>query len=355
MGKELILYLSVLPTAVSVVLMKEEDKVQKPMYYVSKVLMGAKTRYLKIEKIALRYHDHIQRDYLTEYLRMLSYLDEVKAMKIKDFKICQIPQEENKQADVLPNLAFAFDFISDKSVLFEFLPNPSIDVAKIFFQATTDPTWMDGIIAYLKYEEFIKGTFGPIWNEMLWRSPKSATSVKDLLRYEIESVIPVEIRMPNFMMMNFDKENNEVELRLNLDLLVKRRERAEVGIDLEVLDVEVRIEKPDLLFAQVESLAEGLLSLQLGHLIFVPLQGGIMFLFHSPQLLGGVLPPCLNHLENGHLGRITSGKAGLTLISHNVSCVAYWFLLSIVLATRHHFSGVKDEALEERLLSEGCP
>ena len=52
MGEELILYLSVSPTVVSVVLIKEENKVQKSVYYVSKVLIGAKTRYLKIEKLA---------------------------------------------------------------------------------------------------------------------------------------------------------------------------------------------------------------------------------------------------------------------------------------------------------------
>ena len=33
-------------------LIREEDKVKKLVYYVSKVLMGAKTRYLKIEKLA---------------------------------------------------------------------------------------------------------------------------------------------------------------------------------------------------------------------------------------------------------------------------------------------------------------
>ena len=32
-------------------LIREEDKVQKLVYYVSKVLMGAETRYLKIEKL----------------------------------------------------------------------------------------------------------------------------------------------------------------------------------------------------------------------------------------------------------------------------------------------------------------
>ena len=45
------MYLVVSPTAVSAVLVKEEDKVQKPMYYISKVLIEAETRYLKIKKL----------------------------------------------------------------------------------------------------------------------------------------------------------------------------------------------------------------------------------------------------------------------------------------------------------------
>ena len=52
LGEDLILYLYILPTVVSEVLIQEQDKVQKPVYYVSKVLMGAETRYLKIEKLA---------------------------------------------------------------------------------------------------------------------------------------------------------------------------------------------------------------------------------------------------------------------------------------------------------------
>ena len=34
------------------VLIKEEDKVQRPVYYINKVLLGAETRYLRIEKLA---------------------------------------------------------------------------------------------------------------------------------------------------------------------------------------------------------------------------------------------------------------------------------------------------------------
>ncbi|GFS29094.1 hypothetical protein Acr_00g0005330 [Actinidia rufa] len=43
-----------------------------------------------------------------------------------------------------------------------------------------------------------------------------------------ESVIPVEIGMPSFRTSNFDKESNEAELKLNLDLLEERRENAEL-------------------------------------------------------------------------------------------------------------------------------
>ena len=95
--------------------------------------------------------NQVQGDYLAKDLRMVAYLDEVKtiSMKIKDFKICQIPREENKKDYALVNLASAFDFTSNRSVPMEFLPNPSIDVAKIVFQTTTDLTWMDDIIMYL--------------------------------------------------------------------------------------------------------------------------------------------------------------------------------------------------------------
>ncbi|GFY92627.1 arginase [Actinidia rufa] len=51
-GEDLYIYLSISPTAVSVVLIREEDQVQRPIYYVSKVLIGAEARYPKIEKLA---------------------------------------------------------------------------------------------------------------------------------------------------------------------------------------------------------------------------------------------------------------------------------------------------------------
>ena len=53
LGEELFLYLAVSPATVSAILVREEDKVQKPMYYTSQALNGEKERYPSIEKLAL--------------------------------------------------------------------------------------------------------------------------------------------------------------------------------------------------------------------------------------------------------------------------------------------------------------
>ena len=51
MGEELFLYLAVTPHAVSSALIREEQKIQKPVYYTSKALRGAEERYPPIEKL----------------------------------------------------------------------------------------------------------------------------------------------------------------------------------------------------------------------------------------------------------------------------------------------------------------
>ena len=49
----LYVYLAVSERAVSAVLVREEDKLQWPVYYVSKALLDAETRYTEIEKLSL--------------------------------------------------------------------------------------------------------------------------------------------------------------------------------------------------------------------------------------------------------------------------------------------------------------
>ena len=46
------LYLAVTPHVMSSALIREEGKVQKPVYYSSRALRGAERRYLLIEKLA---------------------------------------------------------------------------------------------------------------------------------------------------------------------------------------------------------------------------------------------------------------------------------------------------------------
>ncbi|XP_050258946.1 uncharacterized protein LOC126703935 [Quercus robur] len=52
LGEELFLYLAVSPAAVSTALIREEERVQKPVYYASQELRGAEERYPPMEKLA---------------------------------------------------------------------------------------------------------------------------------------------------------------------------------------------------------------------------------------------------------------------------------------------------------------
>ena len=52
LGKELYLYLEMSLHAVSSALIREEGKIQKPVYYTRKALRGAKGRYPPMEKLA---------------------------------------------------------------------------------------------------------------------------------------------------------------------------------------------------------------------------------------------------------------------------------------------------------------
>ena len=50
-GEELFLYLAVSLATVSAALVREEDRVQKPLYYTSQALWGAEERYPPMEKL----------------------------------------------------------------------------------------------------------------------------------------------------------------------------------------------------------------------------------------------------------------------------------------------------------------
>ena len=51
-GEELFLYLAISLAAVNAALVKEEDRVQKPVYYTSRAFRGTEERYPSMEKLA---------------------------------------------------------------------------------------------------------------------------------------------------------------------------------------------------------------------------------------------------------------------------------------------------------------
>jgi len=53
LGTPLCLYFAAIEKAISSVLLQEQDQVQKPIYFVSKVLQGPEVRYQTLEKVAL--------------------------------------------------------------------------------------------------------------------------------------------------------------------------------------------------------------------------------------------------------------------------------------------------------------
>ena len=58
---ELLMYLATTPEAVSSVLVREECRVQKSIYYLSRMLCGAETKYPQIEKVVFTIIITIQR------------------------------------------------------------------------------------------------------------------------------------------------------------------------------------------------------------------------------------------------------------------------------------------------------
>ncbi|XP_024017454.1 uncharacterized protein LOC112090422 [Morus notabilis] len=67
LDEELSLYLSVSQHAVSFVLIREEERVQLPIYYVSKKLLDAKSSYSEMERLALALMGQALADFLAEF------------------------------------------------------------------------------------------------------------------------------------------------------------------------------------------------------------------------------------------------------------------------------------------------
>ncbi|GFY86953.1 hypothetical protein Acr_05g0005920 [Actinidia rufa] len=218
--------------------------------------------------------NQVQGDYLAKDSRMIAYLGEVKTLsaKIKEFKINQIPREDNKTADALTNLASTFEFISDRTTLEMSPTKKKLNMfyekyTKAYAEITPEPDrWRRKLFAkdiladhgtrcgYIRSpkgyiisdnaRQFDNDRFRLFCSDLAishhFSSPghpqANGQVESDSLRVklhtpwssELSPVIPVEIGVPSFRTLNFNGKGNEGELRLNLDLLDEKRERAEL-------------------------------------------------------------------------------------------------------------------------------
>ncbi|XP_057452750.1 uncharacterized protein LOC130744596 [Lotus japonicus] len=172
-GIPLILYLAVTEAAVSTVLLQEENKQYKIIYFVSHTLQGAEVRYQKIEKAALAilktarrlrpYFQSFQIKVKTDIpLRQVLQKPDLSG-RLKLFKgLCKrhvriehIPRSQNERADALAKLASTERLGNYQTVIQEVLPHPSTDMVEFKVAKAIGnggPSWMDPIIEFLSQQ-----------------------------------------------------------------------------------------------------------------------------------------------------------------------------------------------------------
>ncbi|XP_071695089.1 uncharacterized protein [Rutidosis leptorrhynchoides] len=199
-GEIIYLYISVANEAFGLVLIAEKDKIQKPVYFVSKALTGSEINYAPIEKFVyaliltsrrLRrcFQGHpvhvltnmsinavkgqVLADYLakmTGELEVINERTELKpavgetwdlftdgasceegAVRFKHFELTQVPRGQNKKANALSKLAALTFSHFQKQVWVEELPSKSIDNDLMVASVVEEqPNWMEPILQYIR-------------------------------------------------------------------------------------------------------------------------------------------------------------------------------------------------------------
>ncbi|XP_050259998.1 uncharacterized protein LOC126705091 [Quercus robur] len=109
-GEELFLYLAVSPITISAALVREEEKVQKPVYYASRVLRGAEERYSLMEKLAFALVTAIE---LSEFDIQYHPRTAIKGQIVADF-ITEFTHDEDKGAEESSHWSIYTDGLSNR-------------------------------------------------------------------------------------------------------------------------------------------------------------------------------------------------------------------------------------------------
>ncbi|GJX36939.1 reverse transcriptase domain-containing protein [Tanacetum coccineum] len=204
--------------------------------------------------------------YVAKEENMIKYLEKVKSQvsSFAKFSISQVPRSQNKKADALSKIASTSFAHLSKQVLVKVLIEKSIQEKEVAIVVEEDgPTWMTPIMEYLKEgtlpdnrKKASKLCIKAIQYELLEGVLYKRSFLKSWLRrnrigqvfdsrhrlfYEVdrgkihgndhrlsEVVILAEIGMPTYRIVAMDAAHNDTNLRLNLDLLEERRERAAI-------------------------------------------------------------------------------------------------------------------------------
>ncbi|XP_030923207.1 uncharacterized protein LOC115950096 [Quercus lobata] len=109
-GEELFLYLAVSLVAVSTALIREEDRVQKPVYYANRTLRGTEERYPPMEKLAFALVTAAQ---LSEFDIQYQPRTAIKGQIIVDF-IAEFTSDEGEGAEEAPQWSIHTDGSSNR-------------------------------------------------------------------------------------------------------------------------------------------------------------------------------------------------------------------------------------------------
>ncbi|XP_075654951.1 uncharacterized protein LOC142625135 [Castanea sativa] len=210
MGEELYLYLAVSNTAVSSTLIREEENVQKPVYYTSQAFQGVEANYPRMEKIAFAlvvvsrklrpyFQSHsivvminqpirktmnkidaagqlipwaielgqldikywpratikaqAKGDYETKEERIQKYLKIVEQLSqhFDSLDFVQIPRAKNIEVDFLASLTLSDDYNVPSELCIEIRGQPSIEGEQVL-KIKEQEEWMTPIVHYLKEE-----------------------------------------------------------------------------------------------------------------------------------------------------------------------------------------------------------
>nr|GEW09282.1 reverse transcriptase domain-containing protein [Tanacetum cinerariifolium] len=200
--------------------------------------MGVKNIHVKVDSKLVA--NQVLETYVAKEDNMIKYLEIVRGLVsgFTTFSLSQVPRSKNKQANALSKIASTSFAHLSKQVLVEVLENKSIKEKEVAAVIEEDgPTWMTQIADYLK-ECVLPGDKGSGKVKFLivamdyftkWVEAKAVATITggQVKKFVWDNIVcRFEIRMPTYRTAAVDVVNNDKELRLNLDLLEERRERA---------------------------------------------------------------------------------------------------------------------------------